>query len=132
MSHIRTALREAGNAVLLVVIFAAVGALASVLSHAQDHDLTPPANAATFVAAEPAARSTVDPLLTALAPGSDLAPDTAAALLAAADRVCEGVTAEVPVVDMANALTVELSLTDEEARTFVNTAATVHCANLTL
>lgn len=83
------------------------------------------------LAADPAA-ATVEapaPLLVALAPASDFTPEHAAVLVEAADRVCEGATAGVPVVEMADRLVVELSLTDEEARTFVNTAATVHCVS---
>lgn len=66
--------------------------------------------------------------LTALVgPATDLTAAQAGDLLAAADRVCEGAAAGVPVMDMADALAGELALTDEEARHLVNTAATVHC-----
>lgn len=90
--------------------------------------LMPSSPARAVAATEAPAAVEVDPFLVALAPGTHFAPEHADALLAAADRVCEGVTAEVPVVDMANALAESLGLTDEEARDFVNTAATVHCA----
>jgi hypothetical protein len=80
----------------------------------------------------PALRSTAaepSPFLVALlGDGTHLDAAQVEELTAAADRVCEGVTADVPVMVMADTLAGELSLTDEEARHLVNTAATVHCA----
>lgn len=51
----------------------------------------------------------------------------AEALTTAADLVCEGITAEVPMVDMSTFLVADYGLTDDEARTFVANAATTHC-----
>jgi Protein of unknown function (DUF732) len=66
--------------------------------------------------------------LSVLAPGTELEPGQAAALVEAADRVCEGVTAAVPVVVMADTVAADLGLSDTEARHLVNTAATTRCA----
>jgi hypothetical protein len=78
----------------------------------------------TLTAPAPAA----DAFLMALVgPGTEV-PANAEELLLAADRVCEGVTAEVPVMVTADTLAAELGLTDEEARHLVNTAAVTHCA----
>lgn len=93
-----------------------------------------PADAPAAVAEAPAVVAVetpapaVDPLLAALAPSTDLAPEQAARLLDAADRVCEGLTAGVPVAIMSTDLMHDLSLTGEEARDLVNTAALIHCA----
>jgi hypothetical protein len=46
---------------------------------------------------------------------------------AAADRVCEGVTGQVPVMGMADTLVEEQGMTDEQARAFVNEVAVQRC-----
>jgi hypothetical protein len=115
MAHARTLAAFA-------LVVAAFATLATILTSG-----TP----ATALQAAPAVETPtvqVDPFLVSLVgAGVDLPADHAAELLLAADRVCEGITAEVPVVDMADALVRDLGLTDEEARHFVNTAAMVHC-----
>jgi hypothetical protein len=66
--------------------------------------------------------------LVALLPeGTDFTPGMLTEVRAAADRVCEGVTAGVPVMVMADTLAVEQGLTDPEARHFVNQAALGYC-----
>lgn len=70
-----------------------------------------------------------DPFLGALLGDAGL-PANAEDLSLAADRVCEGVTAEVPVVVMADAIAAEFSVDDEQAREFVNLAATVRCSGV--
>lgn len=70
----------------------------------------------------------VDPFVASLVgPGTDLAPGQADELLALAARVCDGFAADVPVVVLADALTVSHGFTDEEARTFVNAAGVQVC-----
>lgn len=69
----------------------------------------------------------VEPVLVALAPDSDLAPAHAEQLTLVADRVCEGWTAEVPLMVMRDTVAAELGVDDAEARAFVDTALTVHC-----
>lgn len=108
-------------AALLALIGAAVALIAALL-------MPNPASAVSAPAPVPAtATGELDGFLAALAPSTDLSPEQAADLLAAADLVCEGVTAEVPVMVMADTLAADLGLTDEEARHLVNTAATVYC-----
>jgi uncharacterized protein involved in copper resistance len=65
----------------------------------------------------------VDPVIEQLMPGTEVTPERAQQLAEAADRVCEGVAAQVPVVDMAATLSADLGLDDTEARTFVAVAA---------
>jgi hypothetical protein len=60
-------------------------------------------------------------------PATELTLDQAREVIAAADRVCEGMTAGVPLMDMADALTVDLGLTDTEAHDFVKAAAQLNC-----
>jgi len=67
-----------------------------------------------------------DPFLAALAPGSDMSDARAKTLLIAADQVCEGLTADVPIATMTTEL-VYLGMTGEEARAFVDLADRVHC-----
>lgn len=69
----------------------------------------------------------VDPFLVILAPGTDFAPEQAQELTYAADRVCEGQTAEVPVPVMVDTLVRDQGMTLDEATHFVNTALSVHC-----
>lgn len=64
----------------------------------------------------------------ALAPGADLPADRVAELSLAADRTCEGLTAQVPVTVIEQTLTATEQLTVEEAHRFVEVAATVRCA----
>lgn len=115
------------TALLFTAVAAAFGLLAAVLMPAGPAQAVQERPAAAAAAEAQAPAAAPDPFLVALmGPGTGI-PANAEELLAAADRVCGGIAAEVPVMVMADALTVELSLTDEEARHFVNTAATVRC-----
>lgn len=114
------------TALLFTAVVAAFGILAAVLMPAAPAQAVQERAVTAVQVQGPAAAP--DAFLVALVgPGTEV-PANAEELLLAADRVCEGFTAEVPLVVMADALTVELSLTDEEARHFVNTAGVIHCA----
>jgi hypothetical protein len=123
--------RHATTAVLAAAVLTAFAALAAILLPASAGAVQPAQRPATVELA-PAMHSTAttgSPFLTALVgPGTDLTEGQAAELIAAADRVCEGFTAGVPVAVMSTTLMTELSLTGEEARHLVNTAAVLHCA----
>lgn len=83
------------------------------------------------VAVQPAvhAAAAPDPFLAALVgDATDLAPEQATTLSAAADRVCEGLTSGVPEGFMIRELSGELHLTLDEAHRLVETAASVRCA----
>jgi hypothetical protein len=67
-----------------------------------------------------------DPLIAALIPGGEVTDARAETLLIAADQVCEGLTADVPIATMTTQL-VYLGMTGEEARAFVDVADRVHC-----
>lgn len=117
--------RHATTAAALAAVLAGFVVLAGLLM---------PAPAAEAAQAPPAAAVQVQTPVTAedaflaalLGPGTGI-PANADALLIAADLVCEGITAEVPVMVMADGTAADLSLTDEEARHFVNTAAVTWC-----
>jgi hypothetical protein len=122
----RTAARHAVTALVLLAVAALLGLMAALLMPA------PPAQAVQAPptpATQPVTPAdTGDAFLAALAPATDLPADTAAALTEAADRVCEGFTAGVPVAVMTTTLMGELSLTGEEARTLVGVATSTRCA----
>jgi hypothetical protein len=61
-------------------------------------------------------------------PATGYTPAQGAELVHAAHRVCEGVAAGVPVVDMATVLTADHGMTDDEARAFIALAADAYCA----
>jgi len=63
----------------------------------------------------------------ALGEGTDFTQAQVDEILLAADRVCEGITAGVPVVVMADTLVQTQGIGDEAARDFVNLAATTRC-----
>jgi hypothetical protein len=137
VSHARAA-RHARAALVLVALAVAlaVGALLGVAASPSGADAVQPVAPAVDEPAVPAAPAlptlpgydAADPFVVALlGPDTDASPERVVELLLAADRVCEGFTAEVPVVDLADTVAEELSLTDEEARAFVNTAGTVRC-----
>ncbi len=86
--------------------------------------------AAAAVADVPVADVDATFLAQLFGPDTDYAPDHAAALVTAAHRVCEGITADVPVVDMAAVLTTAHGFTDDEARTFIALAADTYCGSL--
>lgn len=70
-----------------------------------------------------------DPLLTAAAPGAELSPAQAAEVHATADRICEGLTAGVPVTTMETAVAADTGLPLPQAHAFVAAALTA-CAAL--
>jgi hypothetical protein len=67
-------------------------------------------------------------LAAALAPATEIPADRAAELSLAADRICEGLTAEVPVTTIEQTLVAQESLTADEAHRLVEVAATVRCS----
>jgi hypothetical protein len=119
--------RAARTAAAFALLLAAFGVLAALLmpapaAHALQEGPAP--------AAEPQTPDApADAFLTALVgPGTDLTPQQAADLTAAADRVCEGFyVADVPVAVMTDGLMRELTLTGEEARHLIDTATAVRC-----
>jgi hypothetical protein len=62
-----------------------------------------------------------------LAPDQDLTEAQATEVLLAADRVCEGMQAGVPLMDMAIEVQASQGLTGVEAHDFVKRAAQAHC-----
>ena len=61
-------------------------------------------------------------------PATDLAPERSLELVYAAHRVCEGFTAEVPVMVLADSLVAAYGFTDDEARAFLTLADEFYCA----
>jgi hypothetical protein len=134
VSHARAAL-----ALLVLAITLAIGALLGVAASP-----APAADAvqAAPVAAEPAAPSTTapalpslpgydasDPFLVALLGDSaDLTDERAVELLLAADRVCEAMTAGVPLVEVEPVLAEELDLSGVEAHEFARVAGWTRCS----
>jgi hypothetical protein len=116
------------------LVVAAFAALASILTsgvpaHAVQAPapvvVQAPAVQAAPVVEEPALDE--DPFLGALLGDAGL-PANALDLSYAADRVCEGMTAGVPLLDMADAVAGEFSVDDEQAHEFVRLAATIRCS----
>jgi hypothetical protein len=120
----RTIARPAVTALAFAAVLALGALLAAVLMPNPTAQAAPAVEVAEVapVVAEPAA-----PFLVALL-GDSGTPENAGELLLAADRVCEGLTAGVPVVVMADGIAAEFGVDDEQARHFVNTAGVVHCA----
>lgn len=121
-------IRHATTALLAAAVVLAFAALAAVLLPADPAAAVqaPAVSAAAAVQVQEPAPA-ADPFLAALAPSSDFTPEQAAALSSAADRVCEGFTADVPVVVMEETLGAELHLTPAEAHSFVAAAAEARC-----
>lgn len=63
----------------------------------------------------------------ALAPSTELTDTQVLSMLEVADLICEGMTAGVPLMNMADSLVWNQGLTDEEAHDFVRTVAQTHC-----
>jgi hypothetical protein len=127
VSH--AAARRAARTALVLVALAIALAIGAVLGVAASPS-TADAVQAPAVEVAPAVEAPAldeDPFLLALLGDAGL-PENAEELLLAADRVCEGVTAEVPVVVMADTVAAEFSVDDEQAREFVNLAATIRCS----
>lgn len=113
------------------VVLAALALLALLLRPAPAEAVQPAqpsAPAAAPLTPEPAADLTDGFLPALLGDGTDVDPATAAELTYAADRVCEGITAGVPEGFMIRTVSEEQGVTLEDAHTFVETAARVHCA----
>jgi hypothetical protein len=108
-------------AAAVLVIAAALAALFAVLAPGAPAQADPPAPAAEERTA------TLSGFLPALAPDSDFTPAQAEALTLAADRVCDGFTADVPVVVMVDTLMADLGLTGPEARRLVEVAGVEVC-----
>lgn len=120
--------RHATTAILFAAVVGALAALAALLLPASAA-ATVPAQQVSVVPAVHATTPQPDAFLVALlGDATDLAPGQAEELLLAADRVCEGITAEVPEGFMIRTVSEEQGVTLEEAHQFVETAMTVHCA----
>lgn len=62
-----------------------------------------------------------------LLPASEVTDARALELASAGHRVCEGFTAAVPMVDLADSLATGLGFTDREARAFITLAGEFYC-----
>jgi hypothetical protein len=114
--------RTSALAALALLVLTLVG-LALMLRPAPAEAVQPaPAPAVVHVTPE-----TPDAFLRTLVGDGTHLPPNAEELSLAADRVCEGITAGVPVMVMADTAAAQLALTDEEARHLVNTAAVTRC-----
>jgi hypothetical protein len=106
-----------------LALFLAAGAVAAVLA-------LPNTDAAAVQVPAPVVKAPaeqLDPFLVALiGEGVDF-PANADELSLAADRVCEGLTAEVPLVYLADGIADEFGVDDTEARRFVNLAGVIRC-----
>jgi hypothetical protein len=141
VSHARASL-----ALLVLAVVLAIGALLGVAASPVTADAEQLAahapTAAPAPAAVPAAPSTTapalptlpgydasDPFLVALLGDSaDLTDERAVELLLAADRVCEAMTAGVPLVEVEPVLAEELDLSGDEAHEFVRVAGWTRCS----
>jgi hypothetical protein len=120
--------RHATTLILFTAVVAALAALAALLLPSSAA-ATAPAQQVTVVPAMHATTPQPDAFLVALVgEGTDLPVQQAEALSLAADRVCEGITAQVPEGFMIRTVSEEEGLTLEEAHRFVETATAVHCA----
>lgn len=63
----------------------------------------------------------------ALVPDADLSTDQLEQVSLVADQICEGITAGVPLMNMADSLVWNQGLTDTEAHDFVREVAQTHC-----
>jgi len=124
----RTAARTALVLVALAIALA-IGAVLGVAASPSGADAVQPAPAVVEPAPVVEAPALADdPFLGALLGDAGL-PENAEELSLAADRVCEGFTAEVPLVVMADTIAVEFGVDDEQAREFVNLAGTIRCSS---
>lgn len=119
--------RHATTLVLFAAVVGALAALAALLLPAAA-GATQPTQRPAPVTVAPAVHAAPDAFLTALlGDATDLAPGQGEQLLEAADRVCEGITAQVPEGFMIRTVSEEQGVTLEEAHQFVETAMSVHC-----
>lgn len=128
MTQTRTALTAAALFLTLLAL-AGIGVLQS-LAQPQPQDVA----VVAVAAAEPEMAHRIDAIpdfslseVAAFAPSVDLTADQAAQMLQVADLICEGMTAGVPLMNMADSLVWNQGLTDEEAHDFVRTVAQTHC-----
>jgi hypothetical protein len=116
---------------LAAALICAIGALAAValtvqLSRASAPEV--PADTMHRIDAIPAADAApADDLLLAVLGQADYTPEQAAEIHLAADRVCEGFTAQVPLVVMEPELVQEFDMTGEQAHEFVQVAHAQQC-----
>jgi len=138
VSHARAA-RSALVLVALAIALAIGALLGATAGPTVDADAVQAATPAPTAVqpAEPAAPAlpalpgydAADPFLVELlGAGSDVTPERAVELLLAADRVCEAMTAGVPLIEVEPVLAEELSLSDEEAHEFARLAGWVRCS----
>jgi hypothetical protein len=85
------------------------------------------APAPAAVAAEPQGVGTDFGLMQIAMPGGDWTQAQVTEVQAAADRVCEGLTAQVPVPDMVLTLTAQEGLTPGQAAAFVRAVSQTRC-----
>lgn len=122
-----TLIRRTRLAATLVVLFAAFAALATLLAPttagAVEGDSTgrPPAGVNVQKALHPSILSV------AFGAGSDYTRTQLRQVRAAADRVCDGITAGVPLVDMASRLSADTGMDDTQSRNFVTVVGQQHC-----
>lgn len=90
--------------------------------------LTEPAPAPADVLAPSVSGVDAEFVAAVVGPGTDLAPGQALELVYAGHRVCEGFTAGVPMIDLADALVAEFGVTDEDARAFITLADEFYCS----
>jgi hypothetical protein len=147
MTQIRALIVRTAKRVALVLTFTLVGlgcglvigshgeqlAAAQHAAAAQPHrvDLGLPvkvdAPAPAAVAAEPQGVGTDFGLMQIALPGGDWTQAQVTEVQAAADRVCEGLTAQVPVPDMVLTLTAQEGLTPGQAAAFVRAVSQTRC-----
>lgn len=115
---------------LALLVFALLAVLAGVLVTATgDHVANAQPVATQQATIAPSATPSADEqfLVDLMGPGVGYTAQQAQTFTLAADRVCEALTAQVPLMDVADHLVAELDLTDTEARDFATTAARTHC-----
>ncbi len=118
--------RSAARAALSLVALAIALALGAVLGVAASPSTADAVQApASAVVVESALDD--DPFLVALLGEATGLPANADELSLAADRVCEGFAAGVPLVSMTDRIAVEFGVDDEESRRFVNLAGVTRC-----
>lgn len=102
-------------AALLLLIAAAIAAIGVILMPTPAHAMT--------------GHTTEEQVVIGVAVGkaADYDPATAAAILTAADQVCEGFTAEVPLTTMEQTVTEASGLPPATAHVFVAVALRLHC-----
>jgi hypothetical protein len=129
MTVTRTLARRLAVAALLLCALAAAGIalLVTIATPEPAQVAQAPAPAVVEPIAPAPVAPVTDPLLVALMPGSEVTPAHAEQLNLVADRVCEGWVAEVPLVYVRDGVAAELSISDEDARAFVDLVIETRC-----